>query len=359
MKSFVLLGVSLIGLLPGIMGQPTQNQFHCPPCNLDCDTLTFSEPGTCPHCPMTLIPTKVYDPLETPKLQPGSGVFFLPGGKGQPENVLSVYYHLPASFSETSPILIVIPGAGRNGDSYRDAWVKAAEKYGVLILSPMYPEQTYDFAAYHMGGVIEQLNIRQVVSPIAGTNQVQLTEETLSFTLQTDREQWIFSDFDRIFATVIRTLNSQQTHYDIFGHSAGGQILHRLALFYPQSKADRIIAANSGFYTLPNLNASLPFGIKETPISQASLTQSFQKKLVLMVGELDNAEETGGTLLRSPSADQQGLHRLSRGHYFFEFAKGVAKEMNGPFNWEKEIVPGVGHNQRKMAEHAAKYLYGK
>lgn len=29
--------------------------YVCTPCNLECDTLTFSEPGICPHCNMTLI----------------------------------------------------------------------------------------------------------------------------------------------------------------------------------------------------------------------------------------------------------------------------------------------------------------
>jgi DNA-directed RNA polymerase subunit RPC12/RpoP len=29
--------------------------YVCPPCDQDCDTLTFDKPGTCPHCGMTLI----------------------------------------------------------------------------------------------------------------------------------------------------------------------------------------------------------------------------------------------------------------------------------------------------------------
>ncbi len=33
-----------------------KGQFVCTPCNLDCDTLTFSEAGICPHCNMALIP---------------------------------------------------------------------------------------------------------------------------------------------------------------------------------------------------------------------------------------------------------------------------------------------------------------
>ena len=44
----------------------------------------------------------------------------------------------------------------------------------------------------------------------------------------------------------------------MFGHSAGAQILHRMVLFAPGSRADRIVAANSGFYTLADPDQALP-----------------------------------------------------------------------------------------------------
>ncbi|MCR9287561.1 MAG: hypothetical protein NXI23_09285 [Bacteroidetes bacterium] len=52
------------------------------------------------------------------------------------------------------------------------------------------------------------------------------------------------------------------------------------------------------------------------PILEENLVTSFSKKLVLFNGELDNENETGGTLLRSPTVDKQGLHRIERGHFF-------------------------------------------
>ncbi len=152
-------------------------------------------------------------------------------------------------------------------------------------------------------------------------------------------------------------LNSNQTEYDVFGHSAGGQILHRFVLFQPHSNANRILASNSGFYTLPDFNSELPFGIKNTPLSEEDLKSSFKKQLVLFNGELDNENEKGGTLLRSPSADKQGLHRLERGRFFYNAAK--AREMEVTFNWELVIIPSAGHNHRKMGDATAEFLYGK
>ena len=107
----------------------------------------------------------------------------------------------------------------------------------------------------------------------------------------------------------------------MFGHSAGGQILHRMVLLHPFSKANRIIAANSGSYTLPDTSAKFPFGIKNISHTAKMLDGAFQKKLTILLGEKDNANETRGRILRSKTADQQGTHRLARGKYFFNFCK--------------------------------------
>ena len=253
-----------------------------------------------------------------------------------------------------SKILIVIPGAGRNGDSYRDAWIEASEKYNVLILSPMYAEDDYSFTDYHLGGIIKDANIRACNEFIVDTNVAVLYEDKLEYNVSQHPEEWIFDDFDDLFEKVVVSTNSNQEHYDMFGHSAGGQILHRLAIFHPFSKANRIIAANSGFFTLPAADIDLPFGIQNTSIDIESLRASFENNLVVMVGELDNEDEDGGTLLRSPTVDQ---HRLERGKYFYDYSKLVAKEIGVPFNWNLTLVPNVGHNHRLMAAAAADLLY--
>ncbi|MDF1864443.1 MAG: hypothetical protein P1U70_06395 [Saprospiraceae bacterium] len=93
------------------------------------------------------------------------------------------------------------------------------------------------------------------------------------------------------------------------------------------------------------------------PILEENLVTSFSKKLVLFNGELDNENETGGTLLRSPTVDKQGLHRIERGHFFYNWSKDKAEAWGTDFNWELKIIPGVGHNHRKIGDFAAKYLY--
>lgn len=287
----------------------------------------------------------------------GSGSFYMSGGQGHEEDVIEVHYYKPENFNKQSKILIVVPGAGRNGDSYRDSWIEASEKHNVLILSPAYYEDVYKFEDYHLGGLLSNSNIKDCVIFKENSNVVELNEEKFEFTVDLQPGNWIFNDFDRLFENVVKAMNSSQSKYDIFGHSAGGQILHRFVLFLPNTKADRILASNSGFYTVPDFTFPLPFGIKNTYLTEEILKNSLKKRLVLFIGELDNENETGGHLLRSPTVDKQGLHRLERANYFFNTGKDVASKMHTMFNWELEIVPNIGHNQRKMAKEAAKYLY--
>jgi len=265
-----------------------------------------------------------------------------------------VHYHKPENFQPNSNVLLVLPGAGRDGDEYRDSWIGASETYSVLILAPTYPDSSYAFQDYHMCGVMHDLNLESSITYIENTNIAQLDEQAFTFQVNPNPEQWIFSDFDRIVKLAAEAAGSEQTAYDAFGHSAGGQILHRMAIFYPYTKAERVVAANSGFYTLPDSTAQLPFGTQGIPLD---LEQSFGQELIILVGALDNENESGGTLLRSPAADRQGLHRLERGNYFYSTSEAIAAKAGLSFNWQLTIVPDVGHDFEKMAEAAAHYLY--
>ena len=100
----------------------------------------------------------------------------------------------------------------------------------VLIVSPSYSEQEYNYGDYHLGGIVKDLNLSKGISIKKGTNQVHIDEDVIEFNVNEDKEDWIFNDFDRIFKLVKKVTKSPQKKYDMFGHSAGGQILHRFAL---------------------------------------------------------------------------------------------------------------------------------
>ncbi len=272
---------------------------------------------------------------------------------------LTVHYARPHSFSSSSPVLLVMPGAGRNGDDYRDAWIDAACASGTLVAALEYPEEHYDFAAYNMGGTISNLQFDNPsfarVSETATT--ITLDDADIRFDVVDNRQNWLFSDFDQVFEHLVQATGSGAETYDVFGHSAGGQILHRFAIFAPQSKARIIIAANSGFYTFPDLSQALPTGLQDTGLTEADVARAFDAHLVLMLGALDNDDQAGGTLLHTPHIDKsQGLGRLDRGLRFYEHSRNEAERIETAFRWQVEVIDGIGHDYRAMSAAAANYL---
>jgi len=200
--------------------------------------------------------------------------------------------------------------------------------------------------------------LQQMVLLNAADRIIDVQPRAAGLDVNPDRRDWLFADFDRIFETAREALDLEAESYDMFGHSAGGQILHRLALFRPNSRADRILAANSGWYTVPAFDVDFPYGLRDAPTTEDRLRESFAADLVVFLGELDDADETRGSLRGGP-ADRQGPGRLSRGRHFFERARETADELGGDLSWTIEVVPGVGHDYRRMSRAAADYLYGR
>lgn len=328
--------------------QNKTGNYVCKPCDLPCDELTFSESGICPHCKMELVLKSELEAdlnmaVNDINIKDGSGKFLIDGGL-QDEKEIIIHYYKPRNLKSESPVVIVLPGAGRNGDEYRDAWIEKAEKYNVLVLSPEYSEKYYpEFWSYNLAGMITDVEIND-----------ERTAMT-SFKISKNPNEWIYNDFDRIFNLTRQKLNLKIDTYDLFGHSAGGQILHRLAIFKSDNKANRILSSNSGWYTVPTDDDDFPTGLKGSYKSEKEL--DFSKNLVLFLGEKDDANETRGDLRRSPEVDKQGLHRLERGTYFYNESKKIATESNSDFNWTLKIIPNIGHDFRGMSKAAADYLY--
>jgi hypothetical protein len=278
----------------------------------------------------------------------GSGKFTIEGGQGHTEKHIDVYYHLPLSYDENTKVLVVVPGAGRNGWSYRDSWVEASEKYNVLILSPSYSEEFYPrFWNYNVARMLSNVKINKAKSAIE------------SYTVVTDPNEWIFIDFDRVFNYSVSKLSLTAKKYDMFGHSAGGQILHRLALFDFKNKANRILASNSGWYTVPTFKEDFPYGLNKGVSTLEKMSSAFKTKLTIFLGEQDNEHETRGHLVRNPQLDIQGTYRLSRGKHFFKKSNELASNLNVKSNWNIHVVQGVGHDYKNMGKAAAIYLYSE
>lgn len=268
------------------------------------------------------------------QLTNGKGSFEFSEYRPLKDKPIKVFYYKPNGDVKNMPILFVMHGVLRNADTYRDNWVDLSEKYKVLIIVPEFSTQYFPGSrSYNYG------NLK--------TKGGELNDEAI----------WSYSLIDPVFDYVVKLTGSNQQTYDIFGHSAGSQFVHRFFLFKEKTKANKIVTANAGTYTALDFDIEFPYGIKDMGINNNRLKNILGKELIIQLGEED-IDPKDKYLTVTPAAMKQGRFRLERGKYFYEVAKTQAERLNTDFNWKIRTVPGVGHQNEKMAIDAAEYLYG-
>ena len=252
---------------------------------------------------------------------------------------VTVWYVRPADFSAETPIVMVLHGQRRNARSYRDAWKKYADQYGFYILVPEFSESLFPGNAYEQGNYF-------AISPLPA-------KKNNTYPLKNDPEEWSFHLPDKIFDDFVnkRKKSSQSTYY-LYGHSAGAQFAHRMLEIIPGPKIKMAIAANAGWYTLPDNDESWPYGLKEAAIAPESLKNFLAFPLIILLGDKD-VDSQHPDLRRTVRADRQGDNRKARGEYFYNFGYNLAVELGTPFGWRLQIVSGAGHSNREMAAAAA------
>lgn len=270
---------------------------------------------------------------EVRKLKNGTDSFVMFAHKNSDRRSIKVWTYKPENWKNNDEIVFVMHGGGRNADDYLDAWKEIADKTNLLVIAPEFENK---FSKYT-------------------TNDYQEGNLATFFGSKNPRDEWAFQVIENIFNHIQKTNNITNETYDIFGHSAGGQFVHRMIILMPEARIKNAVAANAGFYTLPNETLKYPYGLKNTPIGDNSIKNSFQKQLILLLGENDN-DPNLGTFRETELAMQQGKHRLERGSNFYETAKKLAKEKSWVFNWKIDTVRNVGHNYRKMSSQAVKYI---
>lgn len=268
----------------------------------------------------------------------GSGFFTYSDDNTFNGESMNVYYHIPANVTNSSSIVFVFHGNGRNAKDYRDAIIQKANQYQFIAVVPEF--STSDFPGgdgYNLGNVF-----------VDGDNP---SPETLN-----PEEEWTFSIIEPLFDYIKERLNNTTEKYNILGHSAGGQFAHRFAMFKPNSRFETLVTSASGWYTEVNTEIEFPYGFKESPLELLSLSNLFEKKVIVQVGALDNNPNASG-LRHNEFADAQGTNRLARAQYFFSTASQLAASQNIDFNWELNINEGADHNYIFAIQHASDLIF--
>lgn len=257
---------------------------------------------------------------------------------GVPRGPVTIYSYRPPSAGSDSPIWIVMPGARREAHrtlafDYYDTWRPLAERYGAVLLVPDFTAEKWPGTwTYNLGNVVSR---RLEPMPWRQTS---------------------FYVVEAAFRLAAHSLSSHRRRFSIFGHGAGSQFVQRYVLHSGCRMVDRAVAANPGWYMVPDDEFRYPFGLRGAPIAQQTLHGGFGCRFTLLLG---TADVNYAGLRNEPDARKQGKTRYARGRFYFARSRQIAARMGARFNWRLIEVPGIGHEARRMAPAGAAVLAGQ
>jgi hypothetical protein len=268
--------------------------------------------------------------MDLQRLLEGNGAnavpFIFPG---QPDKTVILNTYKATDYEPGKPVVFVQHGMLRNGGDYRDFWIPAAEKHDLLVVAPTFSNADFPEPENYNNGMV-------------------LDSEGKP----TPAESWIFrvpgivaSSFEE--AGVISGVKPR-----IFGHSAGGQFLHRMVSLCGSEPFEEVVAANAGWYSLPTLDTDFPAGLSGLGLQTEDLMALLATPLHIMAG-LNDCEADADNLPIHDGAIAQGPGRLHRARNYFSKGQAKAAELGTEFNWKITEVPGVAHDGRSMSVAAA------
>ncbi len=238
---------------------------------------------------------------------------------------LKVFTFEPENLALDAPVVIVMHGVQRNAADYRDNWIELATEHGLRIIAPEFSQKAFPGSKnYNLGGV-------NLSGPRA------------------------YDAIEPLFQHLKSNRGVTADTYILFGHSAGAQFVHRYVCMAQSPHLQLAIAANAGWYTMPLLDQSWPYGLAGAGDTRCTPEEWYQKPLLIMLGDQDN-DPDAPSLRQTQEAKAQGPHRLARGLRFLRTAHLDAKRLDVELAWRFKVVEGVGHDNRGMAQAAAALL---
>lgn len=244
---------------------------------------------------------------------------------------LDVYYHLPEIINDETKILFVIHGNSRNADNYLNTWIKLAKDKNYAIFAPHFKR-----------------------SQFISFNTLQMS--TSSGRIRNEANLYLNNSIDLLFDHIKPLFDLSQDSYDIYGHSAGAQFVHRYLLFSNSPKVNRAVAANAGWYTFLD-GSNFPYGINNPPIdfNSQNVINFLNMDLHIHIGSADT--DISSSVNQSEGANNQGLNRFQRANNFFNYTTKIVEKNDLNYNWSFLVVEGVAHSNSRMSKAAAEVIF--
>lgn len=263
--------------------------------------------------------------------EPGRAAIPFIDAVGNQDRPLTLHTYRSNRTMPESPVVLVQHGMGRNGDEYRDFWIPAADRHGLLIVATTFSKEHYPEADGYNNGLL-----------LGPDGKGPLSQ----------RDSWGYATLPRIIRLLREGGVTRRPRVHLFGHSAGAQFLHRLLSTQPHDLFEAMSIGNAGWYSLPTLELPFPEGLGGIGLEEAEVVRLLAFPLMILAGDRD-IETVAANLPSGEAAKRQGPHRFARAHNYLTAGRKEAARRGVPCLWTLQTVPGIGHDGRAMSAVAA------
>lgn len=224
---------------------------------------------------------------------------------------------LPPDRKARAPLLVCVHGISRNAEEHLRHFAPLARKRGIAVAAPLFREP--EFPDYQRLG---------------RTGRGRRADQALDALLAELRAEGGV-DAERIY---------------LFGHSGGGQFVHRYVMANP-ARVARFVVSAAGWYTHPDAARAFPLGIAPNPsLPDVSFDPDafLRVRGTVLVGEGDIRRSR--SLRTGPMVDAaQGRNRIERARRWVEAMNEAARRRGLPPPLDLELLPSAGHRFADMA----------
>jgi poly(3-hydroxybutyrate) depolymerase len=251
------------------------------------------------------------------------------------------YVYVPAS--QPVSILVIAHGSRAKGETAQDTalkylkrWTNYANTQNLLVIAPVFDDARFGNLSGGYGGY------RGLFGKIIAADQfvLNLVEQNK------------------------RIISNPSKPFLLYGHSAGAQFAIRFAVTHPNT-VSRVVASAPGRFSYPRGDIAWPYGaglferkIKwddgtKTKVSVVGSLQNFLDatgKVVVVIGSKD-------TKAQPQRPGHSGKNRIDYGKSWVNEMNALAKEHGLRSRASIKIIPGVGHDSKKLTSHSARMLF--
>lgn len=266
----------------------------------------------------------------------GKGVFVYSKYKPLESKPVNVNYYIPTKGDVSRmPILFAMHGSERTGKAQMTSWTNLAEQYRFILIAPEFTKENgYTENDYQFGGIFESASSKRL-KPEA---------------------EWTYQLIESLFDYIRKETDNVSESYNMFGHSAGAQFVHRFLWAMPKARVYRAVAANPGSLTYPlvegirgtdGVSYGWPYSILDTPFANKErISLFFSRQLFIQTGTADT--RTDNSFPSNPPSMAQGGTRHERAHNFFESCRKQAGDLGVSLTIKLVDVKDAGHSSQQM-----------